>query len=384
MNSFTQTIRAGVFALAVLLIASVARADTSSETPPPAASTPPSTAEPPARDWQALAAQTNQTLAAALDDASRGRPADARFRAAVKGYADLLIHAPLSDNDRARVLYNRGLAELALGDPAAAVYDLRRSDSLAPGYAQTTRELDNARDKLKALESPSSATPSAPAAPPAPVSAGSTPESVATVAWNAVRRLHPALRWTTGLGAFVAAWLLLVPLLLTSSRPVRRWLGVASVFTLAVALLSIGSLVAEGRWRPRLPDVVVISNQCTPRQGPDLVAYPATAFDGRATIPRGTELRTLDVRTLPENPAVIAWVRVRDRSAAKDGPSVWVRSADVGWVSPPPAAPAPRAVRASSPTPAAQTPRHGPATPPRPALPDAKPAAPAADAATRT
>lgn len=382
--SRARAVRAGVLALAVLISAPGvlgAGGDGNNPGAPPTSASNPS----PATDWRALAAQTNQSLGAALDDAARGRPADARFRAARAGYDELLKHAPLSDADRARTLYNRGLADLALGDPGAAVFDLRRSDALAPGYAQTERELELARAKLQESESPHTDPNSVPAAPP---KAASDREGPATLAWNAVRRIQSSVRWNVGLGAFVAAWLLLMPLLLTSSRPVRRWLGVAAVLALAVALVSIGTLIAEDRLRPRPPDVVVTSNDCTPRQGPDLLAYPAASFNGQPTIPRGTELRTLDVRTLPENPAAIAWVRVRARSAVNTDPGVWVRAADVGWVSPPSVptartATGPTAATAAT-TPAAQTPPRERPTPPPPAPPGARPASPAADGAMRT
>lgn len=333
----------------------------------------------PPRDWNAVASQANQSLATALDEAARGRAVDARLRAVTANYDDLLTHAPLSDRDRARILYNRALADLALRDPASAVYDLRRSEALAPGRADTARELELARTKLKESESPTTPASSAPVSSAAP----SAPrENPAAQAWSAIRRIHPSLRWSTGLSAFVAAWLLLMPLLLTSSRPARRWLGVAAVGALVLAFVSIGTLVAERRMQPDLPDLVVTADDCTPRQGPDLVAYPATSFNGQSSIPRGTELQAIEIRSLPENPAAIAWVRVRERSAIKDGASVWIRSTDAGWVSPP-QAPDLRNTT-PSPTAAGRTPPRAPATPTPPARSGSKPNAPAADAATRT
>jgi hypothetical protein len=288
----------------------------------------------PDKNWSTVATEATQSLATALEDSARGRPADTRLRSVVASFDDLLDHAPLSDRDRARVLYNRGLAQLALRDPASAIFDFRRSDALAPGSAATTRELEAARAKLAEISAAAASTP-----PTFPASsAAPSRENPARLAWDAVRRIEPSLRWTVGLGAFVLGWLLLAPALIAAARPARRPLAWSAAAALLVAAISLGTLLAEHRLTPRLAEVVVLTEDAMPHQGPDAVAYPASTFNGRNTIPRGTELIVLENLALAENPEAIAWLRVRDRSgptaaaSSAEGPSVWIPAADVGWV----------------------------------------------------
>jgi hypothetical protein len=316
MSTCLRLIAMASFFLAALTIAS-----------PPAAADP----APPDKDWATLAADATSTLATALDDSARGRPADTRLRSITAAFDDLLAHAPLSDRDRARILYNRGLAQLALHDPAAAIYDLRRADALAPGSQATARELHSARARLAEMNNPTSA---ATAALPAAGPAEPIRENPAALAWNALRRIDPQLRWTVGLGAFALAWVFLTPVLFIATRPARRPLAGLAGASMLVGITSLATLYTEHRLTPARPEVVVLGESLTPLQGPDRVAYGPANFDGRTTIPRGTELTVIETRSLAENPNATAWLRVQGQAAPTDGPSVWIPASDVGWIRP--------------------------------------------------
>lgn len=331
------------------------------------------------QDWHALARQSTDKLSEALDDAARGRPPDPKLRDALRGFDLLLESAPLTDRDRARVLYNRAVTHRALGDPASAIIDLRQSDALAPGRSRTLRELDVARDRLRATTPTSDragTTASATDAGPADTAGGNQPPKAAADSEEftafvraLLLRLPTTIAWSVALGAAATAWTLLTLRLFVRSGISRRWLAGSALAGFLVALASIGLLVGREQFVPRHRGVVV-TTACAPRLGPDDVAYPQASLGGHALLQRGTELEVIEARGLAERPDVIAWLRVRLLDASvhpgatggdDSAGTAWIPATAAAWVGPAPSAP--YGPRRASPVPAHEEPATDQASP---------------------
>jgi hypothetical protein len=285
-------------------------------------------------DWRAIANQTSEALASAVGESSRGRPVAARLRSAIAACDRLLEAAPLSPRDRARVLHNRGVAHLELGDAGAAVLDLRRADALAPGVSATQRELAAARARVN---KPATAADDPAAGAVATASDAVSLGDLAMRGWHALRRadIGGPVRWNVGLWALVGVSALLTARLLVRRASAARALGVAAGALFLVGSASFATLAIEYQNRVSENDVIVTAEGCTPRQGPDALAYPAARLNGRDTLPRGTELVVVETRGDSERPDVPVWLKVHERPtgvAAVTGSTVWVAAADVAWV----------------------------------------------------
>lgn len=289
-------------------------------------------------DWRDLANQTSDALAKAVEESSRGRPVAARLRAAIAACDRLLAAAPLSPRDRARVLHNRGVAHLELGDAGAAVLDLRRADALAPGVSATQRELASARARVN---NPARSSDDAAAAVTATASDADSLGDLARRGWHALRRadIGGPVRWNLGLWALVGVSVLLTARLLVRRASAARALAGAAGAMFLVGSASFATLAIEYQDRIGENEVVVTAEACTPRQGPDALAYPAARLNGRDSLPRGAELVVVETRSDSERPDVPVWLKVHERPtgmAAVTGPTVWVAAADVAWVRPRP------------------------------------------------
>lgn len=288
--------------------------------------------------WNELAGTATASLSKALTDAARGRPAQAKLTAAVAAFDRLLETAPLSPRDRARVLYNRGIAHLELGNAGAAVLDLRRSDALAPGVPETQRELAAARARA-ATPVPSAAPSTSTSTPATTTSPRAQRDDLLTQAWHAVLRadIGGRGRWLLGLAGVILTPLLLgVRIVLPAAAP-RRVLACAAAAAFLLSLAGWGMLSAEHLTRTVQHDVVVTAPACTPRQGPDALAYGPARLGSRDTLPPGAELIVIETRADPQQPDVPVWLRVRERTVTPgvEAPTAWVAASDIGWVSPP-------------------------------------------------
>ena len=163
-----------------------------------------------------------------------------------------------------------------------------------------------------------------------------------------------------GLAGASTAWGLLAVAVFSRRRDLRRPIVFTAAGLLAAAGGSIGTLWFEHRLNTSTIEVVVLSDDCRAYQGADRVAYPSAKLNGRNTVPRGSELTVLEYTRLSENPKVIAWLHVRERSADVKGPSVWIPAEAVGWVRKPPTSPQPNDVR----SPERPTPESAPAIKP--------------------
>lgn len=288
-------------------------------------------------DWHTIAKETGASLTAAVGESGRGRPVAARLRAAITSCDRLLNSAPLSPRDRARVLHNRGVAKLETGDAGSAVLDLRRADHLAPGVAATRRELAAARVRVDKPATPAGETMAAPVLSDSEaVSVGELLKS----GWDALRRVDIGgpIRWSLGLSALAAVSLLLTVRLFVHRVAIARSLAIIATGSFVVGVGSLATLAVEWQQQRDALDVVVTAEVCTPREGPDALAYPAARLNGRDTLPRGVELVVVETRADAERPDLPVWLKVHERprtEAAVTGSTVWVAATDIAWVASP-------------------------------------------------
>lgn len=291
-------------------------------------------------DWHALAGEATTSLAAALDDAARGRPSEPRIRASIRSFDRLLEAAPLSDRDRARVLYNRALASLSLGDAGSAIIDLRRADALAPGRLEIARELAAARSRLAEQTAPASTTMHAAAL--APTVASDHDAGQIARAW--LLRVSPGTAIAAALVAAGAAWFSLTARLFVRRGPIRGTLTAAAAAGFALGFVALSAFGIRQRIAPASAEIVIAADSCLPRQGPDELAYPPAALAGRSVLPRGTELVVLEARGLPDQPGTITWLRVGPREQpgaahATETSSAWIPASAAAWIGPAPSRP---------------------------------------------
>jgi hypothetical protein len=285
-----------------------------------------------AGDLAARASTTLDGLGKALDTArvnpSAGRPG---LTDAVAALGSLIDDPAASDGDRARLFFDRALAESALGDHAAALLDFKRSDALRPTSA-AMRHIEQERARLNAK-------PDDPPAGSASAMKSPAPTPLGDRAMRVARFVPAGIRWWGGIGALGLFWLLLALRWVPAVSPFRASLRPVAVLLVFVAVLGLGTVIAEVRAHRSCQEAVVLGAPCIPRAGPDAVAYPPATFEGEAVIPRGREVCIVETRDVPGRPGWPAWFRIgpsRDAGGSQtaDEPGVWVAAGDVGLVHP--------------------------------------------------
>lgn len=293
---------------------------------------------PPTTDWRALAAEAASQLSSGLDGADRDPDASRKSLAAANASITRIIDsAPCSTDDLADLYFNRGLAHAASSDHAAALLDFLRSDFLRPSNA-AFRQINAQRAALAERPGPQSSAESSQA--PATAKSIDPPPQHPPFLDSLVRwmlAVPPAARWWSALALLAAFWILVGIRLLQPDRTAARLTPSLAPAAGAIGLLLLASVLWPWYSQSRCKTVVVLADSCTPRSGPDAIAYSASTFEGRSAIPRGTELCIVDQRDFPGKPGVPIWLQVRPRSdrIAHDVTAtepVWIPAESVGWV----------------------------------------------------
>lgn len=279
MRRFCGVSVLGCVLACVFALASAARADTTGDD---------------AKQALAQASELFRSGAAKLDtDRSAARD---DLLASIDAFGRLIDESHVRNG---KLYYNIANAHLLMGDTGRAILNYRRAQTLIPGN-------DNLRDNLAQARR-------------------RVPNRIDAPAETAVRRAllfwHDGVaartRWHIFLGAWSAAWVLLLLRTTGAARAAGWWpaLGCA-----AIASLAAGSLVAQERARGRTPEAVVVAEQAVARKGPDANAYqPSFTEPLRA----GVEVEVVEQRP--------GWVLAR----LADGREAWLPADSVELVEEP-------------------------------------------------
>jgi hypothetical protein len=230
-----------------------------------------------------------------------------QFSRAAAAY-ERLLDAPLSQADRARVLYNAGAAHQLAGDFGRAVLDFRRAELLAP----ITPGL---RERLAAARSAVAGEPLA----------SSTPQDPST--WQDLRdfisSVPRVVSWRFAAAAFIAFWafiflrIIVPPISVWRPYPLLLWIAGLGVLLLIPVLAMLWNQDAQAA-----AEIVVLAETVGRDQPDDLTGRPSSV----APFKPGIELLALDHRIGGNGQT---WVRVRPRSATAsvDDPTLWIPAA---------------------------------------------------------
>jgi hypothetical protein len=226
---------------------------------------------------------------------------------------EAMLSQPLSQNDRARVLYNVGVARQLGGDVGPAVLAFRRADLLMPALPGLAEHLASARATARGEP------------PPSPHELRKHEVDFEALAREWTLSIPRVWLWRSALGAYVVFWSLLLV------RPL-----VPFSLTLAVAFLGLvpATILAADLERDRhaRSEAVVMTESVTRLQPDDLVGQPSPA----GTLKPGTEVRILEQRTGGNGQT---WLRVRPLGSpeAEEESAAWIPGPNVERVIAPPA-----------------------------------------------
>jgi len=239
---------------------------------------------------------TFQKANAVFNEATRIRATDPERAEALYASSIELYQQVLSDPAVApgAVHYNIGNAYFLSGDTGRAILHYRRAQRELPHSADVAANLGAARARVATrIES-----------------APSSRALVVLLGWH--DDIPASVRFTLGLGAFAAAWLLAAARLLLGATTARivasRWLIASCAVTAVAAAVSLG---VEYRERAGRQEAVVVADEVIGRKGPDEVSYePSFA----APLHAGVEARIIERRA--------DWVLVELR----DGRTTWLEA----------------------------------------------------------
>jgi hypothetical protein len=231
--------------------------------------------------------------------------AKASLAKAAAGYERMLA-LPLSQQDRARVLYNLGVARQLGGDLGPAVLALRRAELLMPALPGLAEHLVSAQAAARGE--------------PAPDVRGRDVDAGALArAWALSIPRH--WLWRAALGSLVVFWSILLVRTLVSTAAWRPSISLA----IAAALVGVlaGGLLAEQLRRDRIAErrAVVIADVVARSQPDDLIGQPSAA----GALKPGSEITILEERTGGNGQT---WFRVRPPGAVEspEETSAWIPS----------------------------------------------------------
>ncbi len=250
--------------------------------------------------------------------------AKARFEDAAAGF-ERLLSGPLSQADRAHVLYNLGASRQLAGDHGRAVLALRRAELLAPATAGLRERLAAARATARGDVVP----------PTAPGLGAGTKGEAEFDAWGFARDWALSVPrlwlWWCAIAGWVLLWTLV---LLRAALPewmARPGMGVLTA-CLMVAAAPAGMLVVhELRERAAEQQVVVMKDLAARTEPDDLTGGLAPT----GTLKAGAEMRVMERRVGGNGEE---WLRVRPLTDATDQPGqepvpLWLPRAAVEAVS---------------------------------------------------
>jgi hypothetical protein len=233
---------------------------------------------------------------------------------------EAMLSQPLSQNDRARVLYNVGVARQLGGDVGPAVVAFRRADLLMPALSGLAEHLASARATARGEP------------PPSPHELRKHEVDFEALAREWTLSIPRVWLWRSALGAYVVFWSLLLV------RPLVRSTSWRPPFSLTLAVAFLGLVPATilaadlERDRHARSEAVVMTESVTRLQPDDLVGQPSPA----GTLKPGAEVRILEQRTGGNGQT---WLRVRPLGSpeAEEESAAWIPGPNVERVIAPPA-----------------------------------------------